>query len=198
MLRMIANRSTRAAGFTLLEVLIALVIASIGLLGLAGLQAASLRANHGAYLRSQAAFIASDIADRMRVNLDATVAGNYQVNPDPGVNPVVPANPGYNCMDNFTGTTNASECAPEELARADLFQWYTSLAGRESVPPLLPAGEASIACTDSDSTDGEPCTRGSLHTITVRWDGNRTAATGRNCPPVNDSDLFCVRMALQP
>ena len=55
-------------GFTLLEVLIALVILSVGLLGLAGLQTTGLRNNHSAYLRSQATLLAYDIADRIRAN----------------------------------------------------------------------------------------------------------------------------------
>ncbi|HBA32699.1 MAG TPA: type IV pilus modification protein PilV, partial [Gammaproteobacteria bacterium] len=55
-------------GFTLLEVLIALVILSVGLLGLAGLQTTGLRNNHSAYLRSQATLLAYDITDRIRAN----------------------------------------------------------------------------------------------------------------------------------
>ena len=47
-----------ARGFTLLETMIALVIFSIGLLGLAGLQATSIKFNQSAYLRTQATFLA--------------------------------------------------------------------------------------------------------------------------------------------
>jgi type IV pilus assembly protein PilV len=190
---------SRAAGFTLLELLIAVVVTSIGLLGIAALQATGLRDNHGAYLRTQATYVANDIADRMRANMNATIAGSYRINLNtPPTAPAAPANPGFNCIDNFRGTNDGGQCTPGELARTDLFQWYTSLRGGQGVQPLLPAGEASIACNDSNATDGDACTRGSLHTITVRWDGGRTGATGRNCPPVNGNDLFCVRVALRP
>jgi type IV pilus assembly protein PilV len=74
-----------ARGFTLLEILIALVILSIGLLGVAGMQYASLRANHHAFLRSQATFLAYDIVDRMRANMAAAMAGSYDINADPDV-----------------------------------------------------------------------------------------------------------------
>ncbi|MDE1962228.1 MAG: type IV pilus modification protein PilV, partial [Xanthomonadaceae bacterium] len=55
-------------GFTLLEVLIALLIFSLGVLGMAGLLAVSVRTNHSAYLRTQATFLAQSMADRMRAN----------------------------------------------------------------------------------------------------------------------------------
>ncbi len=69
----------RTGGFTLLEVLIAVVILSIGLLGLAGLQATGLKNNHSAYLRTQATTYAYDIIDRMRANRQTALAGNYNI-----------------------------------------------------------------------------------------------------------------------
>lgn len=57
-----------SGGFTLLEVLIALVVLSIGLLGIAALQGVGLRTSHGAYLTSQASLLAYDMADRIRAN----------------------------------------------------------------------------------------------------------------------------------
>jgi type IV pilus assembly protein PilV len=53
---------------TLVEVLVALVVLSVGLLGIAALQMTSLRNNLGAHLRSQATVLAYDITDRMRAN----------------------------------------------------------------------------------------------------------------------------------
>jgi len=62
------HKSNRSRGFTLIEVLISVVIFSIGLLGLAGLQATGIKLNHSSLLRSQATLMAYDIADRMRAN----------------------------------------------------------------------------------------------------------------------------------
>ena len=59
-------------GTTLIEVLVAIVIISIGLLSVAALQTVSLKSNNGSYLRSQATFLAYDLADRMRAAPDAT------------------------------------------------------------------------------------------------------------------------------
>ena len=60
----------RVRGFTLVEALVALLALSIGLLGVAGLQLAGLRANLSASWRSQGTYLAYDILDRMRANRD--------------------------------------------------------------------------------------------------------------------------------
>jgi type IV pilus assembly protein PilV len=60
----------RDGGFTLVEILVTLLIASIGLLGIAALHSFSLRNNYDALMRSHASALASDIADRMRANAD--------------------------------------------------------------------------------------------------------------------------------
>lgn len=65
------------SGFTLLEILIAVVILSIGLLGLAGLQARSLQTNQSAMMRSQATVLAYDMIDRLRANRALARAGGY-------------------------------------------------------------------------------------------------------------------------
>jgi type IV pilus assembly protein PilV len=56
------------SGFTLLEVMVALLVFSIGLLGLAGLQASSLQNNKTADMRSVAIIAAHDMAERIRAN----------------------------------------------------------------------------------------------------------------------------------
>jgi len=55
-------------GMTLIEILVTLILISVGLLGVAALQLTSLRSNQEAYVRSQASSLAGDILDRMRAN----------------------------------------------------------------------------------------------------------------------------------
>ena len=66
-------------GTTLIETLVALLVLSIGLLGVAGLQLTSLRNNRSAHLRSQAQVMAYDITDRMRANRDIAIDGSYNI-----------------------------------------------------------------------------------------------------------------------
>lgn len=61
--------SKRQGGVTMIEVLVAIVVLSIGLLGVGALQTSGLRVGQGSFYRAQAAQFAVDMADRMRANL---------------------------------------------------------------------------------------------------------------------------------
>jgi type IV pilus assembly protein PilV len=90
-------RHRNSSGLTLLEVLIAVLVLSIGMLGLAGLQTASLRFNMGAYYRTQATSLAYDFADRLRANRDAALDGEYDMvafeSPAPACDPLFVVDP---------------------------------------------------------------------------------------------------------
>ncbi len=79
-------------GATLIEVLVAMLVLSIGLLGLAGMQMTALKSNQSAYYRSQATVLAYDIIDRMRANRADALNGVYDIaiqnqTCDPGLAP---------------------------------------------------------------------------------------------------------------
>lgn len=166
-------------GFTLIEVLIAVVILSIGLLGLAGLQTLALRQNNSSQGRSHAVELINDLADRMRANKVGVDAGNY-----PDVNlipPAVLAPPAFDCMTVFAGTSSGTSCNAAEMATYDLFAWQTAVA------QALPLGQSQLQCTDNadpgftdpdlnqinnTDTDGVACTVGSSFLITITWDDN--------------------------
>ncbi len=101
-------------GFTLLEVMISLVIFSIGLIGLAGLQAIGLQNNRSAYNRTVATHIAYDLADRIRNNRNQ----DYTVG-IPGTTPT-------SCIG--TGAT----CTAAQLTLFDLFEWDASVKGTQN------------------------------------------------------------------
>ncbi len=68
-----------ARGFTLVEVLVSIVIVAIGLLGMAGLTAASLKSNNTSYYRSQATVLANDVLERMRANVVQARGEQYDI-----------------------------------------------------------------------------------------------------------------------
>lgn len=116
------------AGLTLVEVLVSLIVLSIGILGLATLQTASLNFNSGANQRSQATVLAYDMADRMRANRQAALAGEYAVaaeDPPPACG-----------APNLAGT----------VAAQDISTWRMALACR------LPLGTGSITRNGSEFT----------------------------------------------
>ncbi|MDD2724767.1 MAG: type IV pilus modification protein PilV [Methylovulum sp.] len=100
-----------SSGFTLIEVLIAMLVLAAGLLGLAGLQATSLGNNQGAYNRSQATQYANDLADRIRANAGAV--GSYIADPTTAA-----AKPG--CQ-------STTGCSPADMAENDLYEWNLAL-----------------------------------------------------------------------
>jgi type IV pilus assembly protein PilV len=70
-------RCARQHGMTLIEILVAIVVLSVGLLGLAGLQLKGLQVNQGSIYRWQAAMLAEDIADRIRADRLGALGGAY-------------------------------------------------------------------------------------------------------------------------
>lgn len=72
-----SRRAPFRNGFTLIEALVAVLVLSIGLLGLAGLQVTSLRNNQDAYFRTQATFLARSMMDELRARRDESLAGGF-------------------------------------------------------------------------------------------------------------------------
>lgn len=172
-------------GFTLLEVLVALVILSLGLLGLAGLQLRSLQGSSDSFARSQAMILADSMADRMRANPIAVTEGSYRVAANN-----LPALPPYNCEDTFPAGENT--CTPTEFAALDTADWANDL----QTASVLPAGTGSITCNDIDAGDALPCSPNSVHTITLMWDEARTGVTGTGCGG-GAADLQCLAIELK-
>ena len=166
------------AGVGLVEVLVTLIVLSIGLLGLAALQLTGLRSNSGAESRSTASMLASDIADRMRANPTAVDNNDFSNIDTTNISCLSP--PVKQCGDYYDGSAHvtATSCTADQMATYDLKVWYcgttngTAQHGGFSsslTHPLLPSGRATINCNDSDPSDADACTNGSTHTITVSW-----------------------------
>lgn len=145
-------------GFSLLEVLIAAIVFSIGLLGLASLQVTGLRLSHDSLLRSIASMYANDMADRMRANYPAFeegLAGPYH-------NPAGATVGNPNCNGKNSSGVNADEsCTPTQMANQDFYEWLAALGGESATgwhiayPASLPGG-TGIVCVDSTPEDGVP------------------------------------------
>lgn len=148
------------AGVSLVEVLVALVVLSVGMLGIAALYVESLRSGRSALTRSQAVVLAADMADRIRANPSGrdnyakTVDATGTISPD--------------CVQGGAG------CAPATMAAHDIAVWYQMLDSRAATPAAptsLPAGRGTI-----DVNNGTiPWT----YTITVSWSesGQTTASS---------------------
>lgn len=154
-------RSRSQRGFTLLEVLIAVVVFAIGLLGIAGLQVAGMRFTHGSQLRAVATMQAENMADRMRSNRTGVRDGHYNVAD------AMPTEFDTDCA--------TEECTPAELAEYDLVMWNVGVEDRpeESNALTLPGG-TGVVCIDSTPNDGTDedwaCDdEGIVYAIKVSW-----------------------------
>ena len=115
-------------GFTLLEVLVALLVFSLGLLGMAGMLSLSVKTTHVAYQRTQASFLAQAMADRMHANVLAVWNGNYGVTGAASTTATPKA------------CTTATTCSVSDVATRDLQIWDNQLL------QFLPVPNRSIIC----------------------------------------------------
>jgi type IV pilus assembly protein PilV len=132
-----------ARGFSIVEAMVALVVMSVGMLGIAGLYVASLKAGRTAILRTQAVNLAADIADRIRANRLAKDAYDTGVAAPCSV-------PG--------GGATLAETTSRNLAATDTCQW------RASVIAALPAATVQI-----QFLLGAPAGMPNNYTITLNW-----------------------------
>jgi type IV pilus assembly protein PilV len=109
----------RARGFSLIEVLITILIFAVGLLGMAALQAVSMRSNQSANFRTQATALAYMIIDRMHANADAIARGEY-------------------LADLEAGDCSAGPADGDATAVYDITEWHQQLACQ------LPDGQGAI------------------------------------------------------
>jgi type IV pilus assembly protein PilV len=144
----------RQSGFTLIEVLVALLILAIGLLGLASLQLTSLKFNTDAYIRTQSTLLAYDIIDRMRLNRAAVAAGSYDVADGSSADAKVSAYTA--CAGSGCACDKGTACNAANLALNDLGRWYERLSKE-----LPMAGDTAYRATVERN--------GTLVTVTLRW-----------------------------
>src|ERR1700744_1164361 len=139
----------RQAGFTLLEVMVSLLIISIGLLGIAKLQALSYASSGSANLRSLVAMQASGLAASMHANR------NYWSALAPASQTITGAVVNDGTLGPLTApctTGNGAPCSPTALAGADLHAWATGLNlllpnSSPATTITCPTGNIPITCT---------------------------------------------------
>ncbi len=118
-----------AAGYALLEALVAVIVAAVGFIGAARMQTFGMSLSNSAQSRQKAALLGYQMTDRVRANQLAAASGNYN---DPGTGGATA------CL--------AAGCTPAQLAAADVAQWLSDVAAQ------LPSGQGKV-CIDSTPED---------------------------------------------
>lgn len=136
------GKAKRARGFALLDALFAFVLLSIGILGIARVQADAIKQAGAAYVQTTADMMARQMFERMRLNPLGVTANQYD-------------NVTASVSDPGCSSTSAG-CTPSTLAASDINAWYASLASS------LPNGSGSIMGGGYNS----------VFTVTVSWSEN--------------------------
>ena len=144
--------TVRARGFTLIEVLITIVVAGIGLLAVAGLQTISKKFNYDAVQRTSASTLAQSMIESLRSNpgfLDAYLTSDATAVTAP-----------VDCA------ASGAQCTPLELASYDVHRWGQSLSGAESKADGQDAGGLvdPTGCIQRGDVAG-------LYLVVVAWRG---------------------------
>jgi len=146
---------------SLVEVLVSVVIMSVGILGVAGIQVVSLQQNRSSIFRAEALQLANDILDRLRANRAQDYAGVNFIDSPPGIT-----------------VCTAAVCTPAQMRSYDIAQWKCSINSEDAggtpfarcatlgIAGALPQGEGAIV----DNNDDALCPVGPTEICTVvRW-----------------------------
>jgi len=151
--KIMRNKMRQNEGFTLIEVLVALLILSIGLLGIAGLQTRGQLNNYAAHIRTQASVLAYEVMDKIRINQTFAITDALAGGGGNGSGYVVNAKP----TDTDPDCDNTNTCTPAQLRTYDLIEWYNHIAA------ALPNGNARVQWNlDGDITTND-------YTVTITW-----------------------------
>ncbi|ARN72840.1 type IV pilus modification protein PilV [Oceanicoccus sagamiensis] len=146
------HQRLNTAGFTLIEVVITLFIMTVGLLGLAGLQAQAIKASLDTAQRSQTAWLVSEVAERIRANPDASVS-DYTAT----LTTTACLKPDKQCN---------TDCTPAQMAAYDLWDIFCGIDTQGVVAKAvdsLTLSELSIHCKKN-------CTNSAAHlAVSIHW-----------------------------
>lgn len=151
-------------GFSLFEVLVTVVVVGIGLLGLAGLQFAGLRASNNAQDATYATQLAQEVAERIRANRVGAISPTNNYN-----NVVVTSTSSFTAI--TCGAPSDSGCVtPAAMRNYDIYQLYQRITSNNGNPPILTNGGIRIKSSDNINFD-----------IYVFW-GNPDTTLPTTCP----------------
>jgi type IV pilus assembly protein PilV len=151
-------RKAVQSGVTMIEVLVAVLVLSIGLLGMAALQGVSIQTNQSASFRSKAVLLAGEIIDSMRANARRVAYVNVAVAPNP---PVMQTRTFSHLEEYERDYADAAPTTSTRQSERDLTGWL------ERLNEGLPQGQGSIDVTGTAER--------SVVTVSVRWNDQRFA-----------------------
>ncbi|WP_439887518.1 type IV pilus modification protein PilV [Pseudomonas sp. MBLB4123] len=185
------NHSHSQMGSSLIEVLVTLLVFTVGMLGLAALQLNALQGATDSAQRSQTTWILQDIAERIRANPEGT-AGDYATAPD------CTAAPATMCADHYSpqggAKVNAANCTASQMAAFDRWEAqcsyasvapFNGISGRYTSRDFVnaPAAGASLTLTNANN----------VLTIKGHWLSKAESAKGSGAKTSETTELKVQR-----
>ena len=174
-------------GIGIIEVLIALVVVSLGVLGMASLQLTGMKHTSSGYNRSIAVLFSENLSSRMRSNPGSVNAGDY-ADYDSAADANCNVRPVPICQASVG--VNAQSCTAEEMADFDLFSIACGSVNGDGefvdgVTNTLNDGRVQVECD-------APCGPASNYMVTITWnEGNTTSGE-------ETQDLKTVQVRFNP
>lgn len=178
--------SPREQGVSLIEVLVSLVILSLGVLAVVALQLVSKRNNADAGQRTIAAQLAYDMIERMRANSSPTILNLYLTGNSPlGRGSRGATEPSPNCK--------SATCTPAQLATHDLWAWEQTLDGAAETLGTSKTGGLVLptACINGPAGGGD-----GTYTVTIVWRGTVGIPDANNTVSPDATPIGCGRDVL--
>ena len=197
-LNALRSRHRDTTGFTLVELLVTLVIVSVGMLGLLKMEAAGVAESQVSRVRSLLTFQAESLAGLMRANRGFWAARtvpfpSFFVPSTSGTPPTYPTGltPG---TDQYCKT---SACTPAQMAYADLTMWANGFSN------AFPGATATVTCT---APSAAACSASAIvptsYDITLTWHEKSVAinrgATGTNATSTSSNNGVSMVLHVQP
>jgi type IV pilus assembly protein PilV len=175
--------TARSSGFSLVEVMVALIVITVGLLGVAKMQALALASTTSADQRAMAALEAASLAAAMHTNRTYWSASPPQTVSISSTS-ITSSTGGFppggtqNCTPSVASPPSTAPCSPTTLAAYDLQQWQSALN------QLLPSASAAISCSTNLSAPPTSCS------VTISWSENAVAinSTEANASKLNNQN----------
>lgn len=190
-------------GVGMIEVLVTLVILSVGLLGVASLQFVGSFSNKEALARTQAVMVTEQLTERLRASMqtsavtDGFVVDNQYFDNDIYNFANLSCSSGatdYECYCNAIPAAvpncQTGQCNSAQLATFDAYQMSCALSKEN------PQATIQLSCDDLDNIDADDCTAGSIHKIIIKWPvqnwRNSVKKGNTNCNSASGDSYDCV------
>lgn len=162
----------RSGGFTLIEVMIAILILSFGVLGLAGLQARAITAENESFSRSQALLLLQDMTTRLAANSEGFSGGSY-------AHPGVVYGTGYNGSTPACASLATPPASAAAVADADVCAWSDALKNATNL-------FGARGCIEAGAVASEVL-------VSVAWQGRDTAISPAADQPCASAQITSAR-----